>query len=63
MHVCVFIYTHNKCTQNTYIMQTKTFILFAINRLTARVIINRGFNIVVKSLQYVAWLMNELSMI
>ncbi len=50
-------------TEHIYIMLTKTFILFAINRLTARVIINRGFNIVVKSLQYVAWLMNELSMI
>ncbi len=33
----VYLYIHNKYTQNThtYIMQTKTFILYAINRLTA----------------------------
>ncbi len=35
--MCVCLYIHNEYTQNThtYIMQTKTFILDAINRLTA----------------------------
>ncbi len=27
----VYLYIHNKYAQNTYIMQTKTFILDAIN--------------------------------
>ncbi len=37
--MCVYLYIHNKYTQNThtYIMQTKTFILYAINHLTALV--------------------------
>ncbi len=34
MHV-LYLYIHNKYTQYTHIMQTKTFILDAINRLTA----------------------------
>ncbi len=42
--MCVYLYIHNTYTQNThththtYIMQTKTFILCAINRLTALIV-------------------------
>ncbi len=36
--MCVYLYIHNKYTQNTYIMQTRTIILDAINRLTALVV-------------------------
>ncbi len=32
MHVCIYIYIINKRSTHTYIMQTKTFILDAINR-------------------------------
>ncbi len=30
-YMYVYLYIHNKYTQNTYIMQRKTFILYAIN--------------------------------
>ncbi len=33
--MCVYLYRRNKYKQNKHIMQTKTFILDAINRLTA----------------------------
>ncbi len=36
--VCV-LYMHNKYTQNTHILQKKTFILYAINRLTALILL------------------------
>ncbi len=37
----VFIYTHNKYTQNKHVMQTKTFILDAINCLTGLMCVRR----------------------
>ncbi len=30
--MCLYLYMHNKYTQYTHIMETKTFILDAINR-------------------------------
>ncbi len=33
--MCVYLYIHNKYTQNTCIMQTKSVIMDVINRLTA----------------------------
>ncbi len=45
MHVCVFIYTHNKCTQYMYIYYVNKLLFWmwinAINRLTALVKSNR----------------------
>ncbi len=37
--VCIYIYIINIHKTHTYIMQTKTFILDAINRLTALILI------------------------
>ncbi len=44
--MCVYLYEHNKYTQYAYIYNVnRTFILDAINRLTALIYINANTNI------------------
>ncbi len=39
--MCVYLYMHNKYTQYTHIMQTKTFILDVINRHMTLTLVHR----------------------